>query len=150
MDRIASTTEYNGQPVLQSASAAEISDIVTALKTNWLQHAEDRIKTYYGIQGDGQGLEIEVHTLDGTGGVAAYVSGYVNGSTGQIYNQELHVDIDDHTPAVANTDGGSAPMYADRIMAHEMVHAVMGRALNQNSIPTWFSEGAAEVYSRRR
>ena len=144
VDRIANTTEYNGQSVLKASNAAEISDIITALKTNWLQHAEDRIATYYGIQGDNQTLEIEVHTLDGAGGTAAYVSGYVNGATGQIYNQELHVDIDDHTPAVANSDGGSAPMYADRIMAHEMVHAVMGRAMNQYSIPTWFSEGAAE------
>jgi len=144
IDRIANTTEYNGQTVLKSSSADEISDIITALKTNWLQHAEDRINTFFGIQGDDQTLTIEVHTLDGAGGTAAYVSGYVNGTTGQSYNQELHVDIDDHIPAVANSDGGSAPVYADRIIAHEMVHAVMGRAMNFSSIPTWFKEGAAE------
>ena len=34
-------------------------------------------------------------------------------------------------------------MYADRIIAHEMVQALMGRAINNASIPTWFKEGAA-------
>lgn len=41
-------------------------------------------------------------------------------------------------------NGGSAPMYNDRIIAHEMVHAVMGRTMNFSALPSWFKEGAAE------
>ena len=144
IDRIANSTEYNGQTVLKGASSDDIDDIIECLKTNWLVNAETRITSEFGITADNVNLEIEVHTYDGAGGTAAYVSGFVNGATGQSYNQELHIDIDDHIPAVAGSDGGSAPMYADRIIAHEMVHAVMGRAMNFASIPTWFKEGAAE------
>jgi flagellin len=44
-------------------------------------------------------------------------------------------------------NGGSAPMFNDRIIAHEMVHAVMARATNWTSLvgtSQWFVEGAAE------
>ena len=144
IDRIANCTEYNGQTVLKGANSDDIEDIIECLKTNWLVNAETRITNQFGITADNVNLEIEVHTLDGAGGVAAYVSYYVDGSTGQGFNQELHIDIDDHIPAVAGTDGGTAPMYADRIIAHEMAHAVMGRAMNYASLPTWFKEGTAE------
>ena len=36
-------------------------------------------------------------------------------------------------------------IYNDRIIAHEMVHAVMGRSINMTAIPTWFLEGTAEL-----
>ncbi|PKF63861.1 hypothetical protein CW745_00590 [Psychromonas sp. psych-6C06] len=42
-------------------------------------------------------------------------------------------------------DGGNAPFYSDRIVAHEMVHAVMGRSMNMAALPEWFSEGIAEM-----
>ena len=144
IDRIANSTEYNGQTVLKGASSDDIDDIIECLKTNWLVNAETRITSQFGITGDNSNLEIEVHTYDGASGVLAYVSYTVDGATGQGNNQELHIDIDDHIPAVAGTDGGSSPMYADRVIAHEMVHAVMGRAMNYASIPIWFKEGAAE------
>ena len=41
-------------------------------------------------------------------------------------------------------DGGSAPFYNDRIIAHEMVHAVMSRSMNFAALPNWFKERMAE------
>lgn len=32
----------------------------------------------------------------------------------------------------------------DRIIAHEMTHAIMGRTTNMRDLPTWFIEGTAE------
>jgi len=63
--------------------------------------------------------------------------------TGKATSQELHLDVSDFLPATL-PNGGTAPMYDDRIIAHEMVHAVMGRTMNFASLPTWFKEGTAE------
>lgn len=52
--------------------------------------------------------------------------------------------MSDFEKGIAN-DGGNAPMYSDRIISHEMVHAVMGRSMDMGSMPTWFLEGAAEL-----
>ncbi len=41
-------------------------------------------------------------------------------------------------------DGGEAPYYDDRVITHEMVHAIMGRTMNFKALPTWFDEGTAE------
>ncbi len=76
----------------------------------------------------------------GSGGTAAYVT---VPSVGKASTLELTVDIDDFTP-IADDNGGSAPLYADRIFAHEMVHAMMAVNINNEDTPTWFKEGAAE------
>jgi flagellin len=57
----------------------------------------------------------------------------------------MEIDMADFTPPNL-PNGGSAPFYNDRIIAHEMVHAVMGRTVNSTAAgtPTWFKEGAAE------
>jgi len=54
----------------------------------------------------------------------------------------------DFTPANL-PNGGSGPFFNDRIVAHEMVHAVMARSTNfgnlaNNPNATWLLEGAAE------
>jgi flagellin len=36
-------------------------------------------------------------------------------------------------------------MYSDRIVAHEMTHAIMARSMNFSSLPQWFVEGTAEL-----
>lgn len=47
--------------------------------------------------------------------------------------------------AASLPDGGSNPQYTDRVIAHEMTHAVMGRSMNFAALPNWFKEGAAEA-----
>lgn len=61
----------------------------------------------------------------------------------------MTVDMADFT-AANQPDGGSSPVYNDRIIAHEMVHAVMatgqswGKLAQNPSIYQWFIEGTAE------
>jgi len=68
---------------------------------------------------------------------------YYQDGSGKAYNQQLHIDVGDFIPAVL-PNGGSPPFYNDRIIAHELVHAVMGRTMNFGSLPSWFKEGTAE------
>ena len=125
--------------------------MIYGLQNGWLEQAESLIQQYYGISADGADIDIELTTFtDGTGGVAAQVVGLIPGSyTGKASDVKLQIDMSDFTPPNL-PNGGTAPFYNDRIIAHEMVHAVMYRSMNVASMfdPTvdqkWFLEGAAE------
>ena len=81
---------------------------------------------------------------DGPGGTAAFVSALVGASGPAISGSvELYIDMEDFRPANL-PNGGTAPFYNDRIIAHEMVHAVMAVSTNYAQLNTWFLEGAAE------
>ena len=148
IDDVAAQTQFNGEKVFsQSISSlggpANERAVVDGLKLGWLEESEKRIKQFYGIKGDGATLTVDLTFTDGAGNVAASVSG-TGGAGGKVYNQKLNIDMADFTPPNL-PDGGSAPFYNDRIIAHEMVHAVMGRSVNMTSMPTWFLEGSAEL-----
>ena len=148
IDDIAAQTQFNGDKVFsQSISSlggpANERAVMDGLKLGWLEASEKRIKQFYGIKGDGATLTVDLTFTDGAGNVAASVSG-TGGAGGKVYNQKLNIDMADFTPPNL-PDGGTAPFYNDRIIAHEMVHAVMGRSVNMTSMPTWFLEGSAEL-----
>lgn len=148
VDNVGQQTVFNDQQVF-SQNTASLGDnantraVIDGLKLGWLQEAEQRIKQFYGIEGDGATLTVDLTFTDGASNVAAQVSG-VGGAGGKVYNQKLQIDMADFTPPNL-PNGGNAPFYNDRIIAHEMVHAVMGRAINMTAMPTWFLEGTAEL-----
>lgn len=154
VDRIGKNTEFNGDKVFAQSDASAFGDpdqvaVMDALKGGWLQRAEEVIQQYYGISGDGAGLSIELTSFtDGGGNTAARVTGMV-GLTGKATDVKLQIDMADFVP-LNPPDGGSAPFYSDRIILHEMVHAVMYRSMNFGSLANpandqkWFTEGVAE------
>ncbi len=144
IDRITQTTSFNGLSLLSSGSdpnADQKTKIVYGLKASWFRNSEQLIIDHYGLTGDGASLAIEFEN-DSSSSTLAYVQGQV-GSGGKVVNQKMVINLPYFTPADL-PNGGTAPFYADRIIAHEMVHAVMGRTMNLVGLPTWFSEGAAE------
>jgi len=135
--------QFNGQAVFAQDSTsiggdARTRNVLDGLKSGWLGAAEDLISKYYGIEGRGATLSVNLKDSDGAGGVLASVSG--NGAA-----MSLNIDMADFG-AAATADGGSAPQYSDRIIAHEMAHAVM---LSSTSFDfngaDWFVEGTAEL-----
>jgi flagellin len=154
IDRISASTEFNGMKVFDSVNFSAVGDeTLLAMQdglTNagsWLENSETMIRDLYGIQGDGAGLSIQYTTFtDGVGQVAAQV-GYTGADAfGRGLNLTLQVDLADFVPPNL-PDGGNAPFYNDRIVAHEMVHAVMARTTNWQDITSnhlWFAEGSAE------
>ncbi len=147
INRVNDTTTFGGRSLFQRAGSSEYADqnrsaTIKGLQYYWLSESEARIEQYYGIKGDNQTLTVDLDTSDGAGGVAASVSGFVD-IDGKTIGMKLNVDMADFTPANL-PDGGTDPYYNDRIIAHEMVHAVMGRATNFDALPDWFKEGAAE------
>ena len=147
VDRIAFATEFNGQALLQgSGDTASIEAIKTALTTSWLKQAEQQIFDQYGLTGDGDTLKMVIENIDGNYNTMAYVS-YYYGANNKAVNQEMHIDIPDHTPTTyANNSGNEGTALADLTILHELTHAIMGNQLNNyNTVPTWFKEGTAEA-----
>lgn len=155
IDRISGTTQFNGERIFDQSTTSIRGDANQAavrdyLRLGWLEEPESLIRQYFGLQSDGAAISIELTTFtDGAGGTAARVVGSGADGNGRIGNLQMQIDMADFVPPNL-PDGGTAPFYNDRIIAHEMVHAVQYRSLNVASIAaapatsTWFLEGMAE------
>lgn len=147
VDRIANTTEFNTKKLLNVTSSEDVGEeklAVQALQKYWLKNSEDLISTHYGLTADGAPLDIQFIKNSGDSRVA-WVQGsyYVSGADGRYFDQKLVLDMSDFSP-VEMPNGGGSWISNDRIIAHEMTHAVMGRTTNMRDLPTWFIEGTAE------
>lgn len=156
LEKVSTTSTFNGDSIFDFSGSSVLGDsnqlaVVYGLQYGWLEEAENMIQQYFGISADGADMNIELTTFtDGAGGTAARVVGSIPGTyTGKATDVKLQIDMSDFTPANL-PNGGNAPFYNDRIIAHEMVHAVMYRSMNIGSMfnpvvdQTWFLEGAAE------
>ncbi|GAA0746512.1 flagellinolysin [Clostridium oceanicum] len=152
INRIGNTTEFNTKKMLDGslggASSSTKNDnqaVLKGLKTWWIKGGAKLVKDSYGIEIP-KDTKIKVVLDKGLGNTAAYVKvGYVGGSSKGI-PLELHVNMDAAKPLnlEKSKDGGKFPMYDDRIIAHELTHAIMSQTMNFAKIETWFSEGTAE------
>lgn len=150
IDQISSDTEFNGEKVFEQGRSGigggdlNRLSVLDGLRLGWLEEAENRISQYYGIKADGAlTMKVNLDTSDGVGNKLASVSTTAVGGNGQWQDITLNIDMADFTPPNL-PDGGTAPIYNDRIIAHEMVHAEMSRSMNFNALPSWFKEGMAE------
>ena len=152
VDRVGRTTEFNGLSVYNTSTNSVVGDpnqvaVLQGLQNGWLENAEKMVTAAYGLTADNAAMSIELTTFtDGAGGTAARVVSSVPGSgPGKGTNIRMQIDMADFTPPNL-PDGGNAPFYNDRIIAHEMVHAVMARTMNWAELQDdeWFLEGAAE------
>lgn len=155
IDRVGRDTTFNGDQVFSQGRTSIRGDeaqsaVLDYLKLGWLEEGENLVKQYYGLEGDGAAIQIDITAFtDGAGGTAARVTGSGADGNGRIGNVRLQVDMADFQPPNL-PNGGSSPFYNDRIIAHEMTHAVQYRSLNVASISaaattsTWFLEGMAE------
>jgi flagellin len=141
VDRIANHTEFNTVKLLNVPQSSTVDNqIITALKSAWMEQGEARVLSEYGLSADGESLQVVLDQTPQSYLAAVYYN--LDGS-GKAYNQQLHIDVSDFIPATL-PNGGTAPFYNDRIIAHELVHAIMGRTMNFGALPSWFKEGTAE------
>jgi flagellin len=115
--------------------------VVDTLKSSVLAGAEALVEKYYGLKADGAPLKV---VLDqDLGGAMASVS-YLYDRHGRATNEELHLSLAQFTPDSGSNGVNDHIIQNDRIIAHEMTHAIMGRTMDFSSLPTWFAEGTAE------
>ena len=142
IDNISHSTEYKNTNLFVDSNELSVNDkkIIQCLKSDWLEEAEKLVLDRYGLSADGANLKI---VLDETPQQYLAAIEYHYGTDGKATNQILHIAVDTALPA-SLPDGGEHPYYDDRVIAHEMVHAIMGRTMNFSSLPNWFKEGTAE------
>jgi flagellin len=144
--QVGTDTAFNGQALFSQDTTSIGGDekkrkVIDGLKTGWLASSEAMVKKYYGIEADGADLTLDLDHTDGAWNVLAYVQGSGSGKLG---NLSLNPDMADFGSG-DTADGGAAYLYNDRVVAHEMVHAIMARSMNFGTMPKWFTEGTAEL-----
>jgi len=155
INRIGSTTEFNTKKLLNVGSGASgslIETITNGLKSGWLESGVNLIQTYYGLTPSSRTIDVvfDPGALGGT--LASVATTYsVVGDTSTVTGMTLNIDLADFNPSTGDDGensitGGGGTMYNDRIIAHEMVHAVMADQMGDDfaDMPTWFKEGTAE------
>lgn len=112
--------------------------LVSGMRGTWLTNSENRIETYFGLLGSNTRTMTVQRNYDDVSGVLAYVATYyVNGTPDRF---DLVTDLLDFVKPSTT----SAGLEVDRILAHELTHAVMNDRINTTSWPGWFSEGLCE------
>lgn len=150
INQVGEQTRFNGETLFSQDQVSIGGDakkraVLDGLKTGWLSASEKMLANLFGIEADGVKLTVDLDRNDFAAGVLASVSGQVvTGGDGKYNDVHLNINMAAFSPGETR-DGGSAPMYSDRIIAHEMAHAVMSRAMNFDPLPDWFKEGAAEL-----
>jgi flagellin len=147
ISKVGVETNFNGQALFSQDTGSIGGDakkrhVIDGLKTGWLASAEAMVKKYYGLEADGATLTVNLDDpSDGAWGVLASVSG---SGSGKLSNLHLNLDMADFGGG-DTADGGAAFLYNDRVVAHEMVHAIMARSMSFAGMPKWFKEGMAEM-----
>lgn len=124
-----------------------VEDFIRGIRNwGWLSLAEERIMACYNMVGSGK-AQVVVRFVEGElGGEQASVTSYATTKT-----QTMRIDITDFAGLVTGDENGdngrSVGDYADRVLGHEMFHAVMNDYLGHDvavNLPVWFKEGFAE------
>ncbi|MCK4742507.1 MAG: flagellinolysin [Sulfuriflexus sp.] len=153
VSRIADTAAFNGVKLFNNGDQTVTYDpdstgltpdqqqLVVSLQTYWLEQGEAVVEEYFGIKGDGAGLEIKF--VEGESYLAAVSFTGFEVATGKAVNLTLNIDIDDFLPS-DGPNGGPSFVSNDRIIAHELTHAIVARSINIQDAPLYFIEGVAE------
>jgi hypothetical protein len=116
-------------------------EILNTLKSSALAGAEELVKWAYGLEGDGAPLQVKLEKE--MGGALASVS-YLYDHQGKMKDMIMHINVSQFVPETGSNGKNEHVIENDRIIAHELTHAVMGRSMNIADLPDWFMEGTAE------
>jgi flagellin len=155
IDETSTQAVFNGMSLLDGTFALHTTAdntseglVLRGLNTWWISESLDLIKESYGLDikdGTVQAMSVELKN-EGTNGTLAYVSSSYNTATSEATALSLTVNMDYFTN-IAGTDtngGGNPAQYLDRVIAHELTHAVTVSVMG-NGAPLWFMEGVAEL-----
>jgi len=150
INHVSSTTSFNGQNLFERGKLPAWVDEqrqfnVDNLYGNWLAESEKMIAEQYGLKADGKESLSIVFDDDPNSKFAATVS--YSASNDDSLSRATQQTLTLYTkafPIGKAPDGGYTPNFSDRTVVHEMVHAVMGRTMDMDSLESWFKEGTSE------
>ncbi|PWT34584.1 flagellin [Limosilactobacillus reuteri] len=139
---------YFVTPIYGEANTPLVDAIKNGIdKLGWLSLGEQRIKDAYGISADGRNTLFIRFISGALGGSQASTNAYTT-----TRNQIMELDLSDYQKLDFKSEDGnvgrSKADYADRVLGHEMFHAVCNDfygVMKVIDIPIWFKEGFAEL-----
>ncbi len=151
IDRIAESTEYNTLKLIDGSMSAGASSeaknkLLKNLLGSWFKDGLETIKDRIGwTLNKDISIEVKFEPSSANGNAMAAMGWYENGGndfTLYIYENQLSDDIS-YGPSGPDSGG----MYFDRVLTHEMTHALMAHnnSSDTKDIPNWFVEGIAEA-----
>ncbi len=155
VNAISHRSEFNTIKVLKGGAqtsnpaadniSKEMKDLTENLLTSMLGNAEKAVTDAFGLTPDMVDVEVN-YVNEGEGDRVAWVTVATQTSTsGGVTSKNSFPTKITFDEADFATPGGTW-IEEDRIVAHEMVHAVMGGAIDGFSdLPKWFTEGTAEL-----
>lgn len=154
IDETSLEAEFNGRSMLDGTFSLHSTVdntpeglVLRGLNTWWISESLDLIKESYGLDFSKATVkEMDVKLAnEGASGTLAYVTSTYSG--GDATGLSLTVNMDYFTNiSSADTNGGGNPaQYLDRVVAHEMTHAVTRALLGGSTSIAWYMEGLAEL-----
>lgn len=151
-----STSTINGLTVKwpDSADDAMKAAITSALSNQWLENCMDLVHESYAInfmdpEASVRNMEVKFENDSGSS-TLAYVTNRYNSATGKTteltltVNMHYYSNIDMKDPN--GYDKTSKQTYLDRVIAHEMTHALMAANIDHFAdLPAYIKEGTAEL-----
>jgi flagellin len=136
--RVGDSVTFNGRKMLadngEFAGATPEQQVIEALRRSALAASEEKIERYFGLTGDGSDFKVILDTAGANPAYAAQVGSTI----------ELHVNMTQYSGYGLPNGGQLGGFEFDRVIAHEMTHAVMFSDTAAATISDWFHEGAAE------
>jgi flagellin len=130
---------------LQQQKQANVDqhNINNMLESSALQQSAAIVKQYFGLSGNGSTIK-ETFDMPADSGALASVS-YDYNSKGQMINAHLNLNKSQFLPDTTSNGTNQHVIQNDRIIAHEITHAIMGVNMDFKDLPQWFKEGTAEL-----
>lgn len=151
-----STSLINGLTVKwpDSGSDAMKAAITSALSNQWLQNCMDLVHESYAInfmdpEASVRDMEVLLSS-EGANGKLAYVTNTYDSGTGKTNKLTLTVNMSYYNNLDMKDPNGydktSRQTYLDRVIAHEMTHALMAANIDHfSNLPSYIKEGTAEL-----
>ncbi|WP_394560836.1 flagellinolysin [Aquipseudomonas alcaligenes] len=150
INRVNETTTFAGRKIFDQGEFSLLGDLdkraaLNSLKGFWISEGEQRVFDAFGLRADGAELEITFSDNPASQALASVSYTGADGS-GRVLNQVMDVNLAYFDASTLPNGGTNSAQYTDRVIAHEMAHAVMGRTMNfASGLPSWFIEGSAEA-----
>ncbi|MBR1645261.1 MAG: hypothetical protein IJ685_00645 [Selenomonadaceae bacterium] len=149
------STDGNGQPILETAHSGEefapsILTMLRGIENYWLDESFKLAYDSFGLDFGGKNLNV-MFGINADYGADTTPTEYPDWeAVFPIDSINIYISIDNRTSLDPNDPNGkesnTLKLYLDRVIAHEMTHAVMfGAGLFKKNMPEFFTEGVAEL-----
>lgn len=155
IDQASYEADFNGRSMLDGTFALHSTVdntseglVLRGLNTWWISESLDLIKESYGLDfTDATVKEMDVQLKnEGANDRLAYVTTAYRGDEAVGLSMTVNMDYFTNITSSDTNGGGNPAQYLDRVIAHEMTHAVTTALFGYSpDQPLWYMEGLAEL-----